>query len=79
MKTITLSETAYERLLSWKGSSKESFSTVVLRMVPLRGTLADLGKEINKLGPLSDEQAKQIKSAVDWANDWRNHRNPWTT
>ncbi len=55
MKTISLSDEAYERLLAWKDSPKDSFSSVVLKTVPKRGTLADLGKEIDKLPPLTEE------------------------
>jgi len=39
MKTITLDDTAYERLKVWKRSPKESFSHVVKRLVPQPGTL----------------------------------------
>ena len=39
MKTITLTDQAYERLKSWK-TGRESFSEVVLRTVPKRGRLA---------------------------------------
>ena len=33
-KTITLSEAAYQRLLEWKSYPDDSFSRVVLRVVP---------------------------------------------
>ena len=79
MKTISLSDEAYKRLLVWKDSPKDSFSSVVLKTVPKRGTLADLGKEIDKLPPLTEEQAGVMKEAVNWANDWRNCRDPWTS
>ena len=72
MKTISLSDEAYERLLAWKDSPKDSFSSVVLETVPKRGTLADLGEEIDKLPPLTEEQAHVMKEAVNWLNDWRN-------
>jgi len=39
MKTITLDDTAYERLKAWKQSSRESFSSVVKRVIPEPGTL----------------------------------------
>ncbi len=79
MKTISLSDEAYERLLSWKDSPKESFSYVVLKTVPRRGTLADLAEEIDKLSPLTEEQAQIMEKAVNWTNDWRNCRDPWTS
>ena len=79
MKTISLTDDAYERLLSWKESSKESFSSVVLKIVPKRGTLADLASEIDKLPPLTDEQAGVMEDAVKQADKWSNYRDPWTS
>ncbi len=79
MKTITLSDEAYQRLAAWKTSPKESFSQVVLKVVPKRGTLADLAKEMDKLPPLTDEQAKLMEETIAFANDWENWKDPWTT
>ena len=79
MKTITLTEEAYERLCSWKDRQLNSFSKVVLAKVPKKGTLADLAAEIDKLPPLTDEQARVMEEAVKWGNDWRSQRDPWTT
>ena len=39
MKTITLDDVAYTRLRAWKRDSKESFSSVVKRVIPEPGTL----------------------------------------
>ncbi len=79
MKTITLTEEAYERLRSWKDRQLDSFSKVILFKVPRKGTLADLASEIVKLPPLTDEEAKVMEESVKWANDWRNQGEPWTT
>ena len=79
MKTISLSNPAYERLRSWKRTSKESFSEVVLRVVPKRGTLADLAAQIDKLPPLTDEQVQTMEQALQRVNDWKSYRDPWTT
>jgi predicted CopG family antitoxin len=79
MKTISLSDQAYERLRSWKKTPKESFSRIVLRVVPKRGTLSDLATEIDKLPALTDEQEKSMEEALNWANDWKNYRDSWTT
>jgi predicted CopG family antitoxin len=79
MKTITLTEEAYDRLASWKDGNLDSFSKVVLAKVPKKGTLADLAAELEKLPPLTEEQAKVMEEAASWANDWRNQRDPWTT
>jgi predicted CopG family antitoxin len=57
MKTITLSEAAYERLRAWKGGG-ESFSQVVLRVVPKRGTFGDLNESFKALPGLSGEQSR---------------------
>ena len=53
MKTITLTDEAYERLKAWK-SGKDSFSQVVLRKVPKRGTFGDLNESFKALPPLSE-------------------------
>ena len=39
MKTITLTDEAYERLKDWKMGPRDSFPSVMLRLVPKRGTL----------------------------------------
>lgn len=77
MKTITLTDEAYQRLKDWKESNHDSFSNVVLRLVPKRGTLADLLESFSQLPPLSDQQAKTMTDAVAWANDWATERDPW--
>ncbi len=77
VKTITLTDEAYERLASWKESPKESFSRVVLKVVPKRGTLGDLGTEIDRLPPLTDAALVVLERAAAWANDWRNQSDPW--
>jgi predicted CopG family antitoxin len=79
MKTITLTEEAYERLKAWKDRGLDSFSKVVLAKVPRRGTLADLAHAIGRLPPLTEEQARAMDEAAGWANDWRSQRDPWTT
>ena len=79
MKTITLTEEAYERLRSWKDRRLNSFSKVILAKVPKKGTLADLAAELERLPPLTNEQAKVMEATVEWANNWRSQRDPWTT
>jgi predicted CopG family antitoxin len=79
MKTITLTEEAYGRLRSWKDRNLNSFSKVILAKVPKKGTLADLAAELEKLAPITSEQARVMEEAAAWANDWRNQRDPWTT
>jgi predicted CopG family antitoxin len=77
MKTITLTDEAYERLKDWKHNPRDSFSNVVLRVVPKRGTLADMLEHFKQLPPLTDHQAQIMMDATAWANDWRNYRDPW--
>lgn len=77
MKTITLTEEAYERLKAWKDSPKESFSQVVLKSVPKRGTAGDMEEAFKKLPPLTEEQARIMEETIAWANDWKNFRDPW--
>lgn len=79
MKTITLSDEAYQRLAAWKTSPKESFSQVVLKVVPKRGTLADLAREMDRLPPLTEEQARLMEETIAEANAWKNWKDPWTT
>lgn len=63
MKTVTFSEEAYERLKSWKDSSRESFSSVVLRVVPKRGTAADLHAAFRELPVLGSEMGRRPDEA----------------
>jgi predicted CopG family antitoxin len=64
MKTITLSDAAYERLKAWK-TGRDSFSQVVLRVVPKRGTFADLNESFKALPALSQEQSRIISETID--------------
>jgi predicted CopG family antitoxin len=80
MKTLTLTNEAYERLKDWKTETNDSFSTVVLRMVPKRGTLAEMVEGFRQLPPLTEQQSEVMAEAVAWANDWSNAteaEQPW--
>jgi predicted CopG family antitoxin len=44
MKTITLDDTAYLRLKSWKQGHRDSFSSVIKRIVPEKGTVGAMLK-----------------------------------
>lgn len=63
MKTITLSEAAYERLKAWK-TAGDSFSQVVLRVVPKRGTFGDFDESFRALPALSGEQSRVMLEAI---------------
>ena len=77
MKTITLSEEAYERLKSWKTDPSESFSKVVLKKVPKRGTAGDMDEAFDRLSKLTARQAEAMAAEAGWANDWRTCPDPW--
>ncbi|MGH8191399.1 MAG: antitoxin VapB family protein [Rhodanobacteraceae bacterium] len=64
MKTITLTDQAYERIAALKTSPKDSFSKVILRAVPKRGTAAQMLKGIRKLPPLTPKQARLMEAAA---------------
>jgi predicted CopG family antitoxin len=79
MKTITLSEEAYQRLKSWKTDPSESFSKVVLKAVPKKGTAGDMDEAFDELPKLTRRQAEAIAAETGWANDWRNCPDPWAS
>jgi Putative antitoxin len=74
MKTITLNHEAYERLKAWK-TGRESFSEVILRTVPKRGTFGDLDETFKGLPRPVDEQAaggqELVPAKVGSADDER--------
>jgi len=78
MKTISLTDEAYERLKSWKSPECDSFSKVVLEVIPKRGTAADMEKAFQCLKPLTEEEAKQIEEDMGWANSWENVSDTWS-
>ena len=63
MKTITLTDQAYERLKSWK-TGRESFSEVVLRTVPKRGTFGDLDETFKGFPRPFVEQARVVQETI---------------
>ncbi len=70
MKRITLSETAYQRLRSWKESEEDTFTSVVLRKIPPRGTMGALANAFDQLPPLSEASARLMEEAVAWGNKY---------
>lgn len=80
MKTLTLTNEAYERLKDWKFEANDSFSNVVLRMVPKRGTLGEMIENFKHLPPLTEQQVAIMSETIAWANDWGNideAEQPW--
>jgi predicted CopG family antitoxin len=68
VKTITLSDEAYERLKAWK-TGRDSFSQVVLRTVPKRGTFGDLNESFKALPPLSEQHSRIVQETVASKNE----------
>ena len=77
MKTITLTEEAYVRLLEWKHHARESFSQVVLSVVPKRGTAADLINTMRQLPPLTDAAYKKMNDVYEEHRNPANYQDPW--
>jgi predicted CopG family antitoxin len=79
MKTITLTEEAYELLANWKTSPKDSFSKVITRVVPRKGTLGQLADDMRMLAPLTEGQAELMHSVVRESRDIGREKDPWTS
>lgn len=77
MKTITLTEEAYQRIAALKSSAKDSFSKVILRVVPRRGAADSILASVRELPPLSDEQAEMMLAVSRELNDPGRQRDPW--
>lgn len=65
MKTIAVSEKAYERLAVWKKSGKDTFSKVIERMVPAKGTYDAVLEAAENLSDLTDEQVDSLETVVN--------------
>lgn len=65
MKTITLDEAAYERLKAWKKGSRESFSSVVMRVIPVTGTLGAFFSHVQATGSLDKENDALMEEAIN--------------
>jgi len=62
-KTVTLSEEAYARLKKWKKSDSESFSSVILRVLPKSRDISKLLEESDTY--LSEEEAEKLKKDIE--------------
>lgn len=63
MKTISLTETAYHRLASWKNA--ETFSEVIERMIPPKGTIEAALDAAGNLPDLSSEDFDELEQTVN--------------
>jgi predicted CopG family antitoxin len=79
MKTISLTDSAYQRLKTWKGGSKDSFSRVVERLIPARGTLGQIASAAAALPHLTPDQEKTLNECLSEFRDWSTQRDPWTS
>lgn len=75
MKTITLDEDAYRRLLAWKRTKGDSFSKVIKRVVPEAGTIGAMVQFVSNRR-VSEEQDSVLEAAVDERSSSKH--DPWT-
>jgi predicted CopG family antitoxin len=62
MKTISLTESAYQRLASWKEG--RTFSQVIERMIPPKGTIEAAFEAVGNLPELSAADFEELEKAV---------------
>ena len=65
MKTIAVSEKAYTRLASWKSGKGDSFSAVIERLIPAKGTLASALEAAAALPALPKSEFESLEAAVN--------------
>ena len=63
VKTISLTDTAYERLLSWKEG--RTFSEVIERLVPRKGTINAALSAAASLPKLSEKNFAELEHSVE--------------
>ena len=65
-KTVNLSEEAYERLKEWKKNENESFSQMIVRVLPKKRDVSKILEEYEASEEgLSDEAAEQLKKDIE--------------
>ena len=79
MKTITLSEEAYDRLLAWKETPKDSFSKVVDRVVPKRGTMGAALAVLHDLPAMTKSDLDLMEKEARSNRTWDAQKDPWGT
>lgn len=63
MKTISLTETAYQRLASWKDG--RTFSEVIERMIPPKGTIQAALDAAGELPEMTDRDFDDLEKALN--------------
>lgn len=75
MKTITLDEDAYRRLLAWKRAKGDSFSKVIKRVVPEAGTLGAMAQFVLNR-QTTEEQDSLLEASIEERSSAKH--DPWT-
>ena len=75
MKTITLDEVAYTRLKAWKRSEKDSFSSVIKRVLPESGTMGAFLNFVENRPRYSEEVDALLESSIEDRSSEKN--DPW--
>jgi predicted CopG family antitoxin len=65
MKTIAVSEKAYARLASWKNGREDTFSAVIERLIPPKGTLGAAMEAAESLPDLPERDFKALEKTVN--------------
>ena len=65
MKTIAVSEKAYTRLVSWKSGRDDTFSAVIERLIPPKGTLDAALEAAESLPVLPSKEFDSLENAVN--------------
>lgn len=65
MKTIAVSEKAYTRLASWKTGREDTFSAVIERLIPPKGTLAAALEAAGSLPNLPPREFDSLEKTVN--------------
>ena len=65
MKTIAVSEKAYSRLASWKTGRADTFSAVIERLIPPKGTLGAALEAAASLPSLPARGFETLEKAVN--------------
>jgi predicted CopG family antitoxin len=63
MKTISLTDSAYQRLNSWKQGC--TFSEVIERMVPAKGTIASVLAVVESMPNLGDKEFEALEKSLN--------------
>jgi predicted CopG family antitoxin len=75
MKTIALSEKAYTRLAMWKTGRADTFSAVIERLVPAKGTMGAALEAAESLPELPSGEFESLEMAVNATR--KRLRPPW--